>query len=280
MSDTPRSPAYRPDRPPPDIDETAPHPARVWNYWVGGEDNFAADRAVGDRFGVEAPDLVDTARDFRRFVTRAVRYLTVDVGLRQFLDIGAGIPTSGSTHHVAQRAAPDCRVVYVDNDPAVLAYGRARLSGTPEGVATYVPGDLHNPASILFAARSTLDFAQPIGLVLSGVLGHVGLTAGRSVVRRLMYELVPESHLVTCDGAAGVASAHTQPSGEVLHGTGWAGYRLRTPEQIAGFFDGLQLLEPGVVPCRDWRPDGGASNSSGDAVHAVGGVGRKQGAGP
>lgn len=278
MSGTPGSPFRHADRPSfRGIDTTVPHPARVWNYWLGGEDNFAADRAVGDQVRDESPAVVDNAQAFRRFLERVVRYMTEEVGLRQFLDVGAGLPTVDSTHEVAQRIAPECRVVYVDNDPVAVAHARELLVSAPEGTTAYVAGDVHDTASILCAARETIEFDQPVGLILCGILGHVEHTAARSIVRRLMYELVPGSHLVVCDGAdTGDALYDSlQRQHNMLNRGGWVRYHPRSPEKIAAFFEGLDLVDPGVVPCLEWRSEPGTFSSPGER-HAVGGLARKK----
>jgi len=147
---------------PPKVDTGVPHSARIWNYWLGGKDNFPADRAVGDQMLALMPDLVDSARADRAFLGRAVRYLAGGAGIRQFLDIGTGLPTANNTHEVAQAVAPECRIVYVDNDPIVLAHARALLTSTPQGATDYIDADPHEPDKLLQAAARTLDFEQPI----------------------------------------------------------------------------------------------------------------------
>jgi hypothetical protein len=137
----------------PELNTGLPHSARVWNYWLGGKDNFPADREAGDQFREAFPGVVDVARASRAFLTRAVRYLAGEAGIRQFLDVGTGIPTADNTHEVAQRVAPESRIVYVDNDPIVLAHARALLTGTPEGRTAYVDADLYEPGKILEAAK-------------------------------------------------------------------------------------------------------------------------------
>ncbi len=145
------------------IDTTVPHSARIWNYWLGGKDNYAVDREAGDQYVKVYPGIVDIARAGRAFLARAVRYLTLEAGLRQFLDIGTGLPTVGNTHELAQRAVPASRIVYVDNDPLVLAHARALLTSTPEGVTDYIDADMRDPGAVLARAAQTLDFGQPAG---------------------------------------------------------------------------------------------------------------------
>ena len=256
-----------------DIDVSTPHSARIWNYWLGGKDNFRVDREAGEEFLAVYPGQRDKARACRHFLARAVRYLTVEVGLRQFLDVGTGLPTAENTHEVAQRHAPDARIVYVDNDPLVLAHARILLTSSPEGVTQYIDADLHDPEAILAEAGRTLDLDRPVALLLIGVLGHVAdHDRARSVVQRLLAGLAPGSYLVQCDGAdtdpAYVAAL------ERYRDSGGVPYNVRSREDIVAFFEGLELVEPGVVPIPQWRPE--ASRFRGPAdVSELGGVGRK-----
>ncbi len=157
----------------PSIDVTKAHTARIWNYWLGGKDNYPADREVGEHIRAVLPEIVDAARAQRAFLVRIVRYLVGDAGIRQFLDIGTGLPTANNTHEVAQATAPECRIVYVDNDPLIMAHARALLTSTPEGATDYVDADLHNPDTILREAAQTLDFTRPIALMLLGIIEHI-----------------------------------------------------------------------------------------------------------
>ncbi len=255
------------------VDTTVPHSARIWNYWLGGKDNFPVDREAGDQFLQVFPGIVDVARASRGFLTRAVRYLAGEAGMRQFLDVGTGLPTADNTHQVAQRVAPDSRIVYVDNDPLVLAHARALLTSTAEGKTAYVDADLRDPDTIVRAAATTLDLAQPVALMLMGILGHISDDEeARSIVKRLLDALPSGSYLALCDGTS-VISKEGAEAQEDYNESGAIPYALRTPEQIAGFFEGLELVEPGVVSCPRWRPD-----HVGDLppeVDAFGGVGRK-----
>jgi hypothetical protein len=260
---------------PPPIDTTVPHSARIWNYWLGGKDNYPVDRAAGDQFREAFPGIVDVTRASRAFLTRAVGYLAGEAGIRQFLDIGTGLPTADNTHEVAQRVAPDSRIVYVDNDPVVLVHARALLTSTPQGVTQYVDADLHEPDRILEAASKTIDFTEPVALMLLGILGHVtDDDEARSIVKRLLGALPSGSYLAVYDGT------DTNPAGveaqERYNRSGAVPYRLRSPEQVTGFFDGLELVEPGVVSVSRWRPDpADAAGGPPAAVDAFGGVGRK-----
>src|SRR5229473_2023354 len=155
------------------IDTTVPHSARIWNYWLDGKDNFAVDRAAGDAWLATFPGMRDVARASRGFLIRSIRYLAGEAGIRQFLDIGTGLPTADNTHQVAQRIAPEARIVYADNDPMVLAHARALLTSTPEGTTDYIHADMHDPGDIIAGARQTLDFDRPIAITMLGVLWHV-----------------------------------------------------------------------------------------------------------
>jgi O-methyltransferase involved in polyketide biosynthesis len=253
----------------------APNSARIWNYWLGGKDNYLVDRAAGEQFREVFPGIADVARAGRGFLTRVVRYLAGEAGVRQFLDIGTGLPTADNTHEVAQRVAPGCHIVYVDNDPIVLAHARALLTSTSQGATHYIDADLHEPDRILEAAARSLDFTQPVALILMGILGHVTDDGeARSIVRRLLGALPSGSYLALFDGTdtdkAGVEAQ------ERYNQSGAVPYRLRSPEQIAAFFEGLEILEPGVVSCPRWRPDPADGNGGPSAeVAAVGGVGQK-----
>ena len=256
-----------------DIDVSVPHSARIWNYWLGGKDNFQVDRDAGDAFLSVYPEQRDKARACRYFLARTVRYLALDAGVRQFLDVGTGLPTADNTHEVAQRVAPESRIVYVDNDPLVLAHARILLTSSPEGVTSYIDADLHDPESILAEAGRTLDLDRPVALLLIGVLGHLAdYGEARSIVRRLLDGLPSGSYLVQCDGAD-TNEAYTAAL-EQYRDEGGVPYNVRSGEQIAGFYDGLDVIEPGVVPIPQWRPE--PSRFSGPAdVDEIGGVGRK-----
>jgi O-methyltransferase involved in polyketide biosynthesis len=263
-----------PDVPSPSIDTTVPHSARIWNYWLGGKDHFDVDRAAGDEYMKAFPGVVDVARASRQFLIRTVKYLAGEAGVRQFLDIGTGLPTVDNTHEVAQRIAPESRIVYVDNDPMVLAHARALLTSTPEGATAYLDADVREPDRILAAARETLDFTRPIGLILSGVMGHIPDTGeARAIVARLVDGLPPGSFLSLNDGTSMVAQEEIERAQQGYDDTGAVPYNLRTPEEIASYFDGLELVEPGVVSCPQWRPDAGTTGPA--QVDALGGVGRK-----
>ena len=240
------------------VNTQVPHSARLWNYWLGGKDNFASDRAAGDEIARRLPSIIDLAVADRAFLGRMVRHLVADRGVRQILDIGTGLPTADNTHQVAQAIAPDTRVVYVDNDPLVLVHARALLTSTPEGATEYIEADLADPDAIIAAARATLDFTQPVAVTLLGIL-HFLRDDGqaRDVVARLVDALPPGSYLAIAHGcndinreaADGIVTYWNE------HGTPKIVYR--SAAEITRFFDGLELLEPGVVPCSRWRPGPG-----------------------
>ncbi|WP_232304013.1 SAM-dependent methyltransferase [Pseudofrankia sp. DC12] len=245
----------------PFLDTTVPHSARVWNYWLGGKDNYPADRAVGEQVREVYPEIIDVARESRGFLARAVRFLAEDAGIRQFLDIGTGLPTAGNTHEVAQEIAPEARVVYVDRDPLVLVHARALLTSTPQGVTAYVDADVRDPRAILAAAGDVLDFTQPVGLMMLGVLGNVAdVDEAGQIVSRLVDAIPPGSYVVINDGTIADAEA-ARGAMEAARRRKDAGdpYYPRTPEQIARYVDGLELVEPGVVSTPLWRPEPGVS---------------------
>ncbi|MBG0850645.1 SAM-dependent methyltransferase [Streptomyces spinoverrucosus] len=257
------------------INTSQPHTARIWNYWLGGKDNYEVDRAAGDQIRQLHPGIGEYARADRLFLGRAVRHLVSDVGIRQFLDIGTGLPTADNTHEVAQRIAPDARIVYVDNDPLVLAHARALLTSTPEGRTDYLDEDLRNVDAILEHAAKTLDFTQPVALILLGVVIFLGDDEDPyGVVRRLTDALPSGSHLVLSHTITSPAMPDVDEAVKFWNEHGTPKLTQRTPEAVTRFFDGLELLEPGVVSCSRWRSEhtGGAEP---EEVAMYGGVARK-----
>ncbi|MDX3119063.1 SAM-dependent methyltransferase [Streptomyces scabiei] len=256
------------------IDTSKPHSARFWNYFVGGKDNYEVDREIGGEIKKIFPGLVDVALTSRHFLGRAVRHLAVDGGVRQFLDVGTGLPTADNTHEVAQRVAPDSRIVYVDNDPVVLAHAHALLTSTREGRTAYLDADLYAPEAVLEAAAETLDLSRPVALMILNTLGHVAdYEQARELVRRLMAGLPSGSHLVISDSTA--TSEGMIAASDAYNASGAVPYFLRSVDEIAGFFEGLELVEPGIVPVTKWRPDAGDSANFAVDVDAYCGVGRK-----
>jgi hypothetical protein len=258
------------------FDTTVSHSARIWNYWLGGKDNYAADRRAGDKVAAMLPSIVAQARADRAFLGRAIRYLAGEAGIRQFLDIGTGLPTADNTHEVAQRVAPESRIVYVDNDPLVLVHARALLTSTPQGACDYVEGDLRDPGKILAEAAQTLDFAQPVALMLLGILHHISDTGeAYSIVRRLVAALAPGSFLTINHSTSAIHGAAMEEAVAHWNRVGTPPMTLRNPQQIARFFDGLDLLAPGVVSCSRWRPDPSPSAEPPAEVDEFCGVARK-----
>ncbi|WP_077797326.1 SAM-dependent methyltransferase [Streptomyces sp. JHA26] len=255
------------------IDTSVPHSARIWNYWLGGKDNYPVDEQAGDAYTAVFPGIVTIARSSRAFLRRTITYLVAEAGIRQFLDVGTGLPTADNTHEVAQRIAPETRIVYVDNDPMVLAHARALLTSTPEGETAYIDADVLDPDRILAAAAATLDFDRPVALVLSNILGHVpDHDVARSVVTRLMDALPSGSYLSVNDGSRGIDPDFEQAQ-DAYNESGAAPYVLRTVEEITAFFDGLELVEPGVVPVPLWRPE--ATSPAPVPIGEHGGLARK-----
>jgi len=257
----------------PQIDTSAPHSARVWNYWLGGKDHYPVDRIVGDQVMAMFPDITRLARADRAFLGRAVQYLAGQAGIRQFLDIGTGLPTANNTHQVAQAIAPESRIVYVDNDPLVLVHARALLTSTPEGACDYIDADLRDTDKILSEAARTLDFTQPVALMLLGIMGQIANSdQPESVIKRLLDALPSGSYLALSDG---VNTSETFTEAVRHYNENSAStYHPRSPEQLTGFFEGLVLVEPGVVPLIDWRPEATAFPDQ-DEVPGMAGVGRK-----
>ncbi|EXG82660.1 SAM-dependent methyltransferase [Cryptosporangium arvum] len=261
----------------PDIDTSVAHPARRYNYWLGGKDNFAADRESGDAIAAAFPGMVIAARENRKFLRRAVRFLAADAGLRQFLDVGTGIPTTPNLHEVAQDVDPSARVVYVDNDPIVLAHANALLTGTDQGVTTYVDADVRDPARILAEARETLDFDRPIGLTLLAIMHFVPDADGAHThVAELVDALPPGSYLALTH-----ATGDFIPP-EVVAEMAKRDARSKSPvvdrdrAAFARFFDGLELVEPGIVTVARWREDTEDGDRPADeTVSLYGAVARK-----
>ncbi|GAA1883768.1 SAM-dependent methyltransferase [Asanoa iriomotensis] len=245
--------------PVPKIDTSVPHPARRYDYWLGGKDNFAADRASGDRIAAAYPDTVTSIRENRRYMQRVVRYLAAEAGITQFLDIGTGIPTSPNVHQVAQETAPAARVVYVDNDPLVMVHNRALLIGTPEGVTEYVELDLRHPATILDdkTVRATLDFGEPIAVLLIAVLHFLDDDEqAHRIVADLVEQLPPGSYLAISHATYDPLPTETLERLRRLAEKGKDGpFRPRTRAEFEQFFTGLNLLAPGVCSLVEWRPD-------------------------
>ena len=259
----------------PDFDTSVPHIARVYDYWLGGKDNFAADRAMGERTLQAYPNLVYSVRANRAFLTRTVRFLAGQ-GIRQFLDIGTGIPTANNTHEVAQRIAPDSRIVYVDNDPVVLSHAKALLTSKPEGACAYLDADLRDPDKILASAADTLDFTKPVAVMLIAVMHFVGDDAQASaIMRRLTAACVPGSYVALSHAASDIDAAQMAEMVRRLNESTAEKTTLRDRAGVTRLFDGLELVEPGVIRAAEWRPDTDLEAASPAALW--GGVARKPG---
>lgn len=258
----------------PGINTKVPHPARVYDYFLGGKDNFEADRVAAEA-GISAfPQTAESARAARAFLRRVVRYLTAEAGIRQFLDIGTGLPSGENVHQVAQALAPDARIVYADNDPIVLQHAQALLTGNPEGAVAYLDADLRDPEKILGAAAKTLDFSQPIGLLLLGILHNVGDEYDpHGIVGRLVQAIPPTSYLAICHLTADIYPALADFARALNERQLDAPLVLRDQAQVSSFFEGLDLVEPGVVQLSKWRPQSGFESAAAAALW--GGVARK-----
>jgi O-methyltransferase involved in polyketide biosynthesis len=260
------------------IDTTVAHPARRYNYWLGGKDNFAADRESGDEFLRHFPWIPVGVRANRAFLQRVVQYLTAEAGIRQFLDIGTGLPTADNTHEVAQRIAPDSRIVYVDNDPLVLVHARALLNGTAAGRTAYVQADLREPDVILAQDElsATLDLTRPVALMIIAVFHFVpGEGVARPIVRRLMEAMPSGSYLAVTHVTQDFMPPEQLAAHEKMASAGRSDYWLRGRDEFGALFDGLELVEPGIVPVSQWRPEPGAPVPDPSDVGVWGAVARK-----
>lgn len=250
------------------------HSARTWNYWLGGKDYHPVDKEVGDQVLSFVPELPRSAREDRRFLARAVRFLAGEAGIRQFLDVGSGLPTADNTHEIAQRVDPSCRIVYVDHDPLVLAHSRSLLTSTPEGATAYIEADARDPEALLAAAARTLDFGRPVAITMLGVLNFVtDDDEALSVVRRLLAAVPSGSHLVVSHPTTEVDGEAMTAAVEYWNREGSLPMTLRTRAELGRFFEGVEVLEPGIVSCPRWRPDT-TDGQVADVTHFAG-VGRK-----
>jgi hypothetical protein len=258
----------------PRIDTSEAHIARVYDYWLGGKDNFAVDREVGDKVLEIHPETALSVRANRAFLARSVRYLAAKEGIRQFLDVGTGLPSANNTHEVAQAAAPEARVVYVDNDPIVLAHARALLTSSPEGETGYLDADIKDPDGILAGAAQLLDFTRPVGVMLVAVLHMLrDEDAPQAIVDRFMAAVPPGSFLVISHLASDIERDTMAEMGRRLNESMTQQFTMRSRAQVTGFFDRLTLVDPGVVLTHEWRPGSGDDASNRGVLWA--GVARK-----
>jgi hypothetical protein len=263
---------------PPEIDTSRPHSARVYDYLIGGENNFAVDRETAAKVLAKSPNARTAPRENRAFLGRAVRFLTAEAGLRQFLDIGAGLPTMNNVHQVAQAVAPESRVVYVDNDPLLLVHARALLASAPEGRTTYIEADIRDPEAILTApaARELLDFSQPVGLLLVGIL-HLLADAEQpaEIVDTLLSALPSGSYLVASHLTTEHDRERTAAGQSVMRDAGITMQKRDSSVFAEIAFRGLELAAPGVVLVSEWRPAGSQLRPPPAEVNIYGGVARK-----
>jgi hypothetical protein len=257
------------------LDTSVPHIARVYDYWLGGKDNFAADRAAAEQVIATFPDVVVIARAQRAFLGRVVHYLAAEAGIRQFLDIGTGLPAADNTHEVAQRAAPSARVVYVDNDPIVLVHARALLASGPEGATAYIDADARDTDMILAEAAKFLDFSQPVAVMLLGVLHCIpDEDDPAGIAARLVSAVVPGSYLAIVHPASDVAIEKMEQAMGDYNRQAASALSARSHAEVSRFFNGLDLVEPGLVQIHRWRP--GVDDADQDReLAAYGGLGRK-----
>jgi hypothetical protein len=259
------------------IDTSVPHPARRYNYWLGGKDNFASDRESADAIERKFPGMRAGIRANRDVLGRMTRYLA-EAGVREFLDIGTGLPTEDNTHEVAQRIAPDSRVLYVDNDPLVMTHARALLTSTPQGVTDYIEADLRDPDAILAAPqlRETVELSQPVALMLVAVLHFIpGPGAARPIVERLMNELPSGSYLAATHFTLDFMPEHEQATYRQMLDSGMSDIWPRDRAEFTALFDGLDIVDPGIVLVSEWRPDGNSEAADPSRISIWAGLGRK-----
>jgi hypothetical protein len=258
----------------PNIDISAPHPARVYDYWLGGKDNFEADRQAAEAAMEIFPYTVQSARACRRYLARVVRFLAAEQGIRQFLDIGTGLPSADNVHEVAQAAAPDSRIVYVDNDPIVLVHARALLTSSSEGSTSYIDADLRDSGRILDQAQRSLDFSQPVAVMLMAILHFIpDAVDPAGIIRTLMAPLAPGSYLALGHHTADIFPELEEFARYLSRQNPDYTATLRSRDQVTGYFDGLELVPPGVVQISQWRPDSAYDSDLPAALW--GGVARK-----
>ena len=259
----------------PTFDTSVAHVARVYDYWLGGKDNFPADRAVGDQAIAAYPDIVYSVRANRAFLARTVHYLAADAGIRQFLDIGTGIPSANNTHEVAQSVVPEAQVVYVDNDPIVLSHARALLASGPAGRTDYIDSDLRDTDTLLTAAAGMLDFTRPVAIMLMAILQHLDETDNPyDIVATLLDAVPPGSYLALSHPASDIETAKMGEMAQRLNRLMAEKVTFRNQDQVTRFFADLEMVEPGLVRVQQWRPRSEAERKSPAALW--GGVGRKR----
>jgi hypothetical protein len=264
-----------PDGDHPTFDTSVAHVARIYDYWLGGKDNYAVDRAAGDAAVQAYPDLIHSVRSNRAFLARAVHYLAAEAGIRQFLDIGTGIPTAPNTHEIAQAVSAASRVVYVDNDPIVLAHARALLTGAPEGATDYLDADLRDTGTILDRAAQTLDFSQPVAVVLMAILHLIPDTDDPyGIVAQFTGAVPAGSYLALSQIASDIDAKAVAEARDQVGRYMPVKQTYRSHPEVMRFFDGMEMVEPGLVPVPKWRPASAAEAAMPSALW--GGVARKR----
>jgi hypothetical protein len=266
------------DPPMAEIDTSRPHPARMYDYYIGGKNHFAADRALADAALAHWPSGRIALRENRRFLGRAVRYLAEEAGVRQFLDIGAGLPTTANVHEIAQAADPCSRVVYVDNDPMVLAHARALVASAPEGRTACIQADLRSPLDILSSpvVRSVIDFGQPVALMLIAVLHFLHDEDEPEVVMKTLLDALPSGSYLAASHLTSEHDPEGLGAGQRIYREGGIQMQTRDADEFASLaFSGLELVPPGVVLVSEWRPDSNAPRPTPAEVSCYGGVARK-----
>jgi S-adenosyl methyltransferase len=263
------------DTQPTELDPSVAHIARVYDYWLGGKDNYAADREGAEHVIAAYPTILASVRAQRAFLGRAVQYLAADAGIRQFLDIGTGLPSANNTHEVAQREAPESRIVYVDKDPIVLAHARALLTSTPAGATAYIDADLRDTGKVLQKAGDTLDFGRPVAVMLVGILHCIpNEDDPPGIVAQLLGAVPSGSYLVVAHPAKDIHATQIGDAAMRLNRLMSEPVTLRTHAEVCRFFEGLEMVEPGVVQLHRWRT-GTAGVSPDHDLANYGAVGRK-----
>src|SRR5580692_6590483 len=258
------------------FDTSVPSPARMWNYWVGGKDHFAADREAADEIMAAMPALPAIARSVRYFLIDIVHSLTIDYGIRQFLDIGTGLPTADNTHDVAQRAAPESRIVYVDHDPLVISHARALLTSSAAGKTDYIQADLRDWATIAAGARRTLDFSQPVAVVLIAVV-HFILDAEdpHQLISRIVADLAPGSYLVIAHAASDIEPDTAAAMARNYNATSSLTITPRDRATVTRFFDGMEMAGAGLQPLAQWWGSSTPPTADGSGLSCYCGIARK-----
>ncbi|MFD1662969.1 SAM-dependent methyltransferase [Streptomyces caeni] len=253
---------HRPSSGPVRLNTEVAHNARVWNYWIGGRDNYEVDQQVGDHVAAMFPVIRDVARADREFLGRAVRHLAAERGMRQFLDIGTGLPTLDNTHEIAQRVAPGSRIVYVDNDPVVLVHARSLLTSAPGGATDYIEADVHDPEAVIRGAAATLDLGRPVAVMLLGILNFVLDTARAQDIVRVLMSALPSGSCLALTHPTTDADLGGQGNVEAMrfwNDKATPPITARTRAEVMSFLDGLEVLEPGLVSCARWRAGSGSA---------------------